>query len=299
MNGQSSSIVPKGTWDTHLHVLDPETFPYKADRTYTPAAAGLEDLMTSTLADCFLIVQASVENGMEATLQHLQKASKRYPDKVFRAEIEIPKGATFMDEEFKHMSDLGVRAVRLHGEIGMSGDILDGVKGEFRRLASYTRAAGWYISAMCPLNIWNDIGEWLVTSPEMQDVRIIVEHNGRIDPARDVANYPELDTLLDLLSRHQSKFAVKICGINRLESSSDTPGRIAKIPAAVLAITQGVPDLVVWGSDWPHTDYKIHGTQFAPNKVVDLSNEVRLLTEALTPELCSKLFRDNAARLFT
>merc|ERR1712000_291834 len=141
---------------------------------------------------------------------------------------------------------------------------------------------------MCPLNIWNDVGEWLVTSPEMQDITIIVEHNGRIDPTRDIASYPELDTLLDLLSRHQSKFAVKICGINRLESSSDTPGRISRIPSAVLAIIQTVPDLVIWGSDWPHTDYKIHGTQFAANKVVDLSNEVKLLTEALTPELCSK-----------
>lgn len=297
-NGQVK-IVPTGTWDTHLHVLDPEAFPYSPNRLYTPAPASLEELIAATCADCFLVVQASVEDGTDAILHHLQTARARFPTKKFRAEIEIPLGKSYSDRELAQMNDLGVRAIRLHGVLGSDGNnVAFRIQRELIRLAAYARRVGWCLSCMCELETWNDLVPWLLSSPDVQDVKIVAEHNARIDPSRNGTEYPELDRFLALVAQEPDRFFVKICGLNRLETKEDIPGRIAEIPSPILTLIKALPDQVFWGSDWPHTQFEKGSMDPVPNKTVDLKNELNLLNQALTPEIIEKLFVSNAERLF-
>lgn len=299
MPDQRQEIVPKGTWDTHLHILDPQAFPFSSNRFYTPAPATLDELMTSTFAHCFLIVQASVESGTRGILSHLRRASVEFPSKTFRAEIEIPPATTYTHLELKEMNDVGVRAIRLHGVLGWDrNNVLVGIQKEFIRLASYSRRTGWFLSSMCPLETWVELAPWLVKSPELRNVRIIIEHNIRIDPSRDVTNNPGLDGLLDLLAQHPTRFFVKICGLNRLESKEDIPGRMAAIPLPILGIIERLPNQVIWGSDWPHTNFESKTSELVANKKVDLKNELSLLKLTLSSSALQKLLVDNAEKLF-
>ncbi|OJJ58396.1 hypothetical protein ASPSYDRAFT_46414 [Aspergillus sydowii CBS 593.65] len=65
------SSINSGIWDTHVHVLNPVQFPFKSSRTYTPELASLDQLISSSPATNFLVVQASVEDGPDAILHHL------------------------------------------------------------------------------------------------------------------------------------------------------------------------------------------------------------------------------------
>ncbi|KAK4502110.1 hypothetical protein PRZ48_005533 [Zasmidium cellare] len=242
-----SEFAPDGAWDTHLHILEPRRFPYKADRRYTPAPATVDDLLRSTPATNFLVVQASVENGREGLKYQLRRRGD-IPGRIFRGEIEIEPDEQLSDSELHELHDLGVRAIRLH--LGIRPNAQNGpekVKAEIIRLARYSKSMNWIISTMCPLSSWLAIGDWLISSPEAQSVKVIMEHTAFIDTMRDSTSYPELDALLRLLKQGQQLF-VKICGINRASTEE-----LNSIPPGVLTVIEAIPHRVFWGSDWPHT----------------------------------------------
>ncbi|KAF2099078.1 hypothetical protein NA57DRAFT_76312 [Rhizodiscina lignyota] len=297
----ASRPLPSGIWDCHFHIMDPDTFPYGAHRSYTPAGATMEMLRESTPAQNFLLVQASVEDGEAGILHHLERAKTEWPNSIWRAEIEVPKDRDFSKEDLEKMHELGVRVVRLHGEIGNTGsDPNQYIKEEFVRLAKVCRETGWIISSMSPLTAWIEVIPWLVTDPQFMGIRFIIEHSARADPKRDVHDYPELDKFLQLALANKDRIYVKVCGINRRELPSDPPGKMKALPQADIKIATTLPDNVIWGSDWPHTNS--HGQpreEWTPNKAVDLHNELNLLQQALPEDLLDRLLVGNAAKLFS
>ena len=157
------SSINSGIWDTHVHVLNPVQFPFKSSRTYTPEVASLDQLISSSPATNFLLVQASVEDGPDAILHHLDLARRTYPDREFRAEIEVGDDDDDFDgdddQKLKDLHSRGVRALRLHGVVGIStsttvDDPTSYIQSRFKRLAKIAARTGWYISAMCPLTTW-------------------------------------------------------------------------------------------------------------------------------------------------
>lgn len=257
-------------------------------------------MQRETVAGNFLVVQASVENGETGVLKHLERVKTEYPDSTWRAEIEVPTDREFSDDEIARMKGLGVRCVRLHGEIGNKADDPHAyIRSEFSRLAKVSRKTGWIISTMCLLDSWIELIPWLMSNEEFSGVNFIVEHNARFDPTRDMKNYPELDELIRLLKQHKDRFHVKLCGINRMEGKDDPPGKMKALPLAVLALAENLPDNVIWGSDWPHVRYKgFTRTEVVTGKQVDLDNELSLLQKAISKEQFEKLMTHNPARLF-
>lgn len=291
------------TWDCHLHIFDPEQFPYKPGRTYTPTAATLESLLSTSPAKNFLVVQASVEDGPTAVLSHLRRARREHPDRTFRAEADLDPDGEYDDQTLRDMQDAGVRALRLHGEIGVSvADRTDHIRSLFEKFAKIARrAGGWYISAMCPLDVWVQLGPWLTTCPELDGISVIIEHNGRPDPTRDLAQYPEFERFLQLVENNPGKLFVKLCGINRLDIITPSPdGRMEKLPACVVAIAERVPDSIIWGSDWPHVRYEAGNASGkpVPGKTVDLRHELDLLRSAVSRETWTKMMVATPKRLF-
>lgn len=257
-------------------------------------------MQKETVAGNFLVVQASVEDGEMGVLKHLERVKTEYPDSVWRAEIEVPKDRDFSTDEINRMKELGVRCVRLHGEIGnQAADPEAYIREEFSRLAKVSHKSGWIISTMCLLSSWNQLVPWLMGSDEFSGITFIIEHNARFDPSRDATQYPELDNLIKLLQQHKDRFYVKLCGINRMETEKDTPGRMEALPPAVLALAEQLPDNVIWGSDWPHVRHKgVARTEISTGKKVDLDNEMNLLHKALPKERFDKLMMHNPAKLF-
>lgn len=302
------SSINSGIWDTHVHVLNPVQFPFKSSRTYTPEVASLDQLISSSPATNFLLVQASVEDGPDAILHHLDLARRTYPDREFRAEIEVGDDDDDFDgdddQKLKDLHSRGVRALRLHGVVGIStsttvDDPTSYIQSRFKRLAKIAARTGWYISAMCPLTTWLALGDWLLSDPAMQGCKIVIEHNACFDAERSLDSYPEFDVLLDLLERGKGRLYVKLCGINRLHKGDRL---MAAIPPGVIAIACRVPDSVVWGSDWPHVQYELGDLcdRYTPvaGRRVDLGCELGMLNEALPVDIRGKLMVDNPRMLF-
>ncbi|KAJ5198175.1 uncharacterized protein N7498_007292 [Penicillium cinerascens] len=292
-----------GSWDCHLHIFDPDTFPWKPNRTYTPAAAPLDALFKGSSASNYLIVQASVEGCWAGIIHHLQQARRQTSGRgLFRAEIEVDADEDLDEKTLQQLHEVGVRALRLHGEVGVpSGENrIQSAQTSFKRLGRIAKKTGWFIAGTCPLGSWLELGPWLVTAEELDGVRIIIEHSGRLDPGRDVDDYPEFERFLQLLEDHPGKLFVKLCGINRLDSQERADGRMPALPATVVAIAQRVPDSVVWGSDWPHCRFNegYPREQSVSGKKVDLLHELNLLQAALSPTLWKKLMCDNPKRMF-
>lgn len=298
-----ANLMPVGCWDTHLHVLDPARFPFKSSRAYTPEAATLEQLLQSSPAKNFLFVQASVEDGVEAILHHLDRAHREYPDKVFRAEIEVGPNDNLDDSTLQELSARGVRAMRLHGVVGIvSDDTTALVKSQFERLANIAQKTGWCISAMCPLQTWIELGPWLLSDTMMKHVRIIIEHNACLDPKRKLEEYPEFQNLVELLNQGQGRAYIKLCGINRLDEVERPDGKMSAIPPMVISIVERFPNSILWGSDWPHVKYRLghsHGEGVPiPGKKVDINHELTMIKNAIPDECWRKMLVENPRRLF-
>lgn len=132
-NNMAPNSLLAGTWDTHLHLLDPERFPFKADRKYTPSPALVSDLLARTQASNFLVVQATVEDGRTGILTLLRELQEQLPSphKCFVAIAYDPDEHLTNDDLLRlHMA--GVRGFRYH--ITFAGQDVEETVGVVRRL---------------------------------------------------------------------------------------------------------------------------------------------------------------------
>lgn len=181
--------LPPGAWNCHTHVFDPETVQLKSERTYTPQAAPLDALLQHALADCIMLVQASIEDGTDSLLQNLQRCRQQYPSTLVRGTIfadpDPARGLANLDEvAFDRLHEAGVRSIRIHGFYGGSGNAVEWVQEQFRNVAALgpIRKYGWSISAQLPLKSWSTIATFLRNEPCLSGVPIVADHNGGADP---------------------------------------------------------------------------------------------------------------------
>ena len=73
------SALPPGAVDAHVHVFEPDRFPFVEGRNYTPGTAALEqlvDLQQGLGVQRAVVVQASVQGtGPQGLLDVLQRVS--------------------------------------------------------------------------------------------------------------------------------------------------------------------------------------------------------------------------------
>ncbi|KAH7151510.1 major facilitator superfamily domain-containing protein [Fusarium sp. MPI-SDFR-AT-0072] len=199
-------ILPPAAWNSHMHCFDPERFPLKKTRAYTPQPAVLQDLIPNSKADNVMLVQATIEDGYTGLLEHLQQCQDLYPDKHVRGTIFWDPGESGLksltESEFEKLHDAGIRSARIHGSYGGSGDDVSWVVQQFLDVASHCplRRYNWSISAQLPLTTWSAIADTISSHPDLKDIPIIADHNGSATPS-DI-NTPDFTTLLHLLSSH-------------------------------------------------------------------------------------------------
>jgi len=275
---------PPNSCDTHFHIFGPpELFPFLSTHEYTPPAAPLEHYLKMAAVigmERAVVVQPSV-HGLDnsATLDAIAKSGGRFRG-VARIDDKTPKA------ELQKLHDGGIRGVRFNlldrpqGNVKL--DVLD-------RCVEHIVALGWSVD----LHI--DTKNLLAQERRIRalPIPVVINHIARVKPAEGL-NQPAFQLLLDLMK--SKKVWVKVSGADKIcntkvHSYFGLPF-VEVIPFA-RAVIAAVPDRVIWGTDWPHSN------NFAPGHTPNDGDLVDLLAEfALDETTRRKILVDNPAALY-
>ncbi|KAH8176702.1 amidohydrolase domain-containing protein [Sarocladium implicatum] len=288
--------IPTSAWDCHTHCFHPHEHPFKSTRSYTPAAATMEELERQVLTENVMIVQASVEDGCDGLLDTLRSAKLKIPNKIIRgtvaADTEPGKGLNGLSpSDFARLHELGVRSIRIHGSYGGAGSDASWAKDQLRHAATMYPVVnlGWSISAQLPLKTWSAISEVLEQDINLRKVVLLADHNGCATPEH--LNSPEMGAFVAMLEKGQ--VYVKIGALHRRAKKIEDMEKVVKLFAAK------APERILWGSDWPHVDPSRGGLDPTPHlSAVSDSEELRLLRSWLTEAQWEMMLVRNPGQLF-
>lgn len=114
----SEPLLPAGSFDTHVHVFEPEYYPLATQRAYSPGTAPLQDLLEFTAQHTsnrqpsqIVLVQPSPYGYDNSLLLDTLRALQRN-GRVARG-IAVVNPVTTTQEELFDMHKLGVRGLRI------------------------------------------------------------------------------------------------------------------------------------------------------------------------------------------
>ena len=267
--------LPPLSCDSHFHIFGPgKTFPYAAERAFTPYDAPKERLFALHRFLGFergIFVQSSCHGTDHSAMLDLLAAGNGN----YRGVALLTPSTR--REEVARLSAAGVCGVRFHflPHLGTPASL-----AVMRAIIGLVDPDGWHIALH-------------VTGRDMVDhfgfiasiaLPVIIDHIGRVDvnEGPNGQGFVALRRLLDT-----GKVWVKLSGTDRA-SNQAPPFRDAVALARILA--QHAPDRVLWGTDWPH-----------PN-IVQMPNDgelVDLIAEIAVDETTRrKMLVDNPAKLF-
>ncbi len=274
-----SFAIPKGAWDTHLHVFGPTAvFPYAEKRPYTPPDSPLEDYLA-------LMERLGIERGVcvhpnvhgidnSVTIDAVERSDRR-----LLGIIKPHRDMTFT--ELRDLKTRGVRGVRFafnpqHGSGALDTEL-------FERMHGWCRELDWCID----MHFAPDALEGLCDLIAGAETPIIIDHFGRVETAAGVNQLP-FKILRDLATLDH--VWIKLTGADRISHSGVPYDDV--VPFAH-ALSEIAPDRLLWGSDWPHSGY------FDPKRMPDDGDLLNLVARfAPDVALRHKILVDNPARLF-
>jgi predicted TIM-barrel fold metal-dependent hydrolase len=268
--------LPPLACDAHCHIFGPHaTYPYAADRPYTPPDAPLEDfraLHAELGVGRAVIVNASVHGTDNRVARDAIAASGG----AYRAVANIDD--TINERELHGLHEVGFRGCRFNF-VRHLGGLPD--RRVFDRVIQMIAPLGWHVDLHFDAIDLPNYADMLARLP----VCYTIDHMGRVK-ASDGLDQPPFKTLIELMTRDE-KCWVKVCGCERI-SSAGAPFTDA-VPFA-RRIVETAPDRVIWGTDWPHPNVKV-----MPNDG-DLVDLIPLF--APEADLQAKILVGNPARLF-
>lgn len=262
-----SRPLPKGTWDSHMHVVDAARFPLDPKASYTPDHA-------HTLADAkafysrftpeiqnMVLVQPSIYGTENACLL---EALRRLTPKHGRAVVGLDPTSTTTTATTKHKGtdrdtllhewhELGVRGARVN-LVSVGRQVLEPeLRAELEAYARVLRPLDWVLQLFIPLKLAIPLQKIV---PDL-GVKVCLDHFGwpvlpnPYDPARAVDPYAlqGFAALINLL--HGGQTWVKLSAPYRI---SHDPDMRDLDPVGRELVLQG-PDRVVYATDWPHTRF--------------------------------------------
>jgi predicted TIM-barrel fold metal-dependent hydrolase len=242
--------VPLRKWDTHVHLFDPERFPLSDTRTYTPKPATPADLLASSPGQSFLLVQASVENGTEALLAHIDELqSSLTSGNIVRGEIIYGEATNFSDAQLQTFNEAGVRVLR--GYARLSNDS-QSTADEMSRLllgsmGDIAREYGWAVSFQLAPAVWTLLEDFS-WEEKLAGIPVIAEHLGSVNVPLDDESRSGLESLVRLMEREV--LTVKINALHR----RGLQGHEDEMKAVIERLVAAGPERLIWGSDWPHVN---------------------------------------------
>lgn len=234
---EQQHCVPKGSCDSHCHVLGPiAKFPYALERHLDPPEApleALEELWRSFGFERAVIVQSIVHGSdHSAVIDALERGGGRYRG-VALLNPETP------DSEIARLHSKGFRGARVQF-MPERGPVLP--PDEIAALLGRVRDYDWHIALHLSGRAVADYEDLFASLP----VRIVIDHMARLNLGEgpDGASVGALKRLLD-----RGDVWVKLSGADRI--AADMPSLDDAIDLA-RTLAEHAPDRVLWGSDSPH-----------------------------------------------
>ncbi|MFN7751693.1 MAG: amidohydrolase family protein [Pseudomonadota bacterium] len=231
--------LPPGSCDCHAHVFGPaDRFPYAPTRAYTPVDTPTPMYVAQLRAlgcERAVLVQPSCY-GTDNTAMLDALRSGSFP---FRG-VAVISGHE-PDEELEAMHAAGVRGIRLN--LYTRGALLS--LDDAQRLAARVRPFGWHLQIYASLSTLSDLDGLL----DRLDRPVVIDHLGHPDVAAG-PQAPGFRALLRALA--DGRCWVKLSGAYRLTQRH--PRYPEALPFA-RALVAANPERLVWGSDWPHTNF--------------------------------------------
>ena len=267
--------VPPGSWDSHVHVFEPESqYPSVADPHYTLPDGPLDKL--NAMADelgiaHYAIVQPSFYGtDNRCMLDALDRAGARA-----RGVAMVHDGIT--PDELQAMHERGVRALRLDMFLRREWSLADKI-AYIEKCVKMTRDLGWHIQFYTPGYVVRE----LIPFFAHLDADFVIDHMGYMLES-DGLTRQDFDNLLRTLQ--QGKGWLKLSGPYRVAKD----GNYARLIPLARAIVAELPGRVVWGSDWPHI----------PNGARDTGDLINMLADWIPDAAVRKqVLADNPSRLY-
>ncbi|KAF3765597.1 hypothetical protein M406DRAFT_256838 [Cryphonectria parasitica EP155] len=241
-----------GHWDTHIHVFDPDAYPYGTPRSYTPKPAHLAEYpFAETTCSNIVIVQATVQgHSAEPLLAALSDEKAKPRDcSVIRGLCTIdPNNAS--EEELNALHEAGVRGVRLHevswGHGTQSG--ADAVAVKIKAAADRIARLGWVIDVFSDVRSWAAMANMIRHELDPR-VKLVADHLGGVFPGEEKL---EAFNVFTELVRDGFVY-VKLSGFERLYEGHASG--MDSLETIVKTLVAAGPERILYGSDidWPHT----------------------------------------------
>lgn len=282
------------SWDTHCHLFEPERYPLSPNRSYTPKAATPSELLDSSPGSNFLLVQASVEDGREALLAHIQDLQSHLTDEnVVRAEIIFGEDTELSEDELLQLHRAGVRVLRGYARTSNNST---GTAEEMKRLlmgrmGEIARRYGWTPSFQLAPAVWTLLEDF-PWKEELPGVPVIAEHLGSVNVPLNEESQHGLDSLLRLMS--QGVLTVKINALHR----RGFEGHENEMDDVISQLAEAAPGQLIWGSDWPHVNSSATGLEPADFLPVNETAELEWLQSFLPEKTYTDMVYRTPTRLF-
>ncbi len=275
-------LPPRKSCDCQAHIFgDPVKYPARPNADYPPlVGATFEDLCAVERVlgfEQFVIVHAQVygadfrlvTDSLEAMADHSHiRVIGRIDDSV-------------SDRELERLDALGFCGVRFGVQHGLQATPNFNL---LMRTADRIRGLGWHLR----LHLGRDaVVKHARELDAIRDIRVSIDHLGYVDPARG-PEQPACRWIADKLKRDENWWLMLSNG-NRLSPMEE--GYDDAIPIA-RAFIEAAPDRLIWGTDWPHV-------QWRKRRMMNDAEEVELLYRYVDNDaaLLQKILVDNPARL--
>ncbi|WP_431282881.1 amidohydrolase family protein [Humitalea sp. 24SJ18S-53] len=272
--------IPAGACDCHCHVFGPAArFPYAEPRSYTPDDAPLEAYLALLdrlgLARGVIVQPSAYDRDNTATLDALTRA----PDRLRGVAVV---GAEATPASLRAMHAAGVRGLRANeyrrdGQAAYHG----GVRlAEIEPLMPVMADLGWH------LQLWIDARDLPDLLPRLAalPVPVVVDHMGRMHFSHGVTN-PGFEVLRRGVA--EGTLWTKLSGTYRLGAVAPDYLDAKPFHDALVAAN---PDVLVWGTDWPHPRPE--------GPVPDAQRLLDVFCDWTPAAARQKILTDNPARLY-
>ncbi|WP_328631081.1 amidohydrolase family protein [Streptomyces sp. NBC_00356] len=276
--------LPAGAVDTHCHVFGPQAeFPFAPQRKYTPCDGGKDQLFA--LRDHLglarnVIVQATCHGADNSAMVDAVRSAGGRARGIATVRPDITEA------ELRELDAAGVRGVRFN----FVRRLVDtSPKDALHTIARKIAPLGWHIVLYFESADLPELEEFFASLP----APLVIDHMGRPDVSRPVDG-PEFTRFLRFVEHNDVWVKVtcperlSVTGPAALDGEQHAYTDVVPFGRRVV---EEFPDLVLWGTDWPHPNLTDH----MPDDGL-LVDHVRHI--AVTEEQRHKLLVANPMRLY-
>ncbi|KAF2858414.1 amidohydrolase 2 [Piedraia hortae CBS 480.64] len=244
---QLSTRFPRGTWDTHMHVIDPRfplSFPQYSPKPHTLSDA--EPFYNALGIHKKVIVQPSIYGfDNSCTLDALRRFGKSS-----RAIIQFDPERT-SPQQLEEWNNLGVRGVRLNYRSINTEIKQDSLAAEIIKYANAVRHVGWILDLYLPMESI-PLLEPLVAD---QKVNVCIAHFGHpsnqsLNAAQHPSDIPGFGSLMKMLKGGRTW--IKLSAPYRLNADPRDP----LMEQMCKSFVREFPERCLFATDWPHTRFE-------------------------------------------